>query len=77
MFLPAAEFVALPVRDRRGIVLSGQAVPEVLDELKALGPAQFKDRREFGVHGGKIRGFREWFKAWFTGHWFACGGTEG
>jgi len=66
LLLPAAEFVALPVGDRREIVLSGQAVPEVLDELKPLGSAQLKDRFEFGVHRDNIRRFREWFKAVFT-----------
>lgn len=63
LFLPAAEFVALPVGDRRGVILPGQAVPEVLDELKTFGPPQLEDRREFGVHGVKIWGFLEWFKA--------------
>ena len=62
MLLPAAEFVALPVGERRGIVLPGQAVPKVFDQLKALSPPQFEDLREFGVHEGRIRGFREWFK---------------
>lgn len=55
LFLPAAEFVAFPVEDRCGIVLSGQAVPEILDELKTFGPAQFENRCQFGVHGVKIR----------------------
>ena len=63
LFLPAAEFIALPFGNRRGIILPGQAIPEVFDELKAFGSAQLEDRCEFGVHEMTIRGFREWFKA--------------
>ena len=63
LFFSAAEFIALPVGNWRGIILPGQAIPEVFDELEAFGSAQLEDRREFGVHEMTIRGFREWFKA--------------
>jgi hypothetical protein len=50
MLFSAAEFIALPFGDGRGIRLYCKTIPKVLDKLEAFGPTQVKNLCEFGSH---------------------------
>ena len=58
----ASQLVTLPVWNRQLRVLLRDAVPEVFDELKALGSCELEERCEFGVHGSEVTAFSVLFK---------------
>jgi len=60
-FLAAAQFIALPIGNRKLRVLLSGAVPKIFDELKTPGSGGLKERRKFSVHSSQIASFLIWF----------------
>jgi len=62
LLLATTELVTLRVGNRIGITFCNQAIPNVFDKLKALGPTEFEDRCEFGIHWNKLEELTPYFK---------------
>jgi hypothetical protein len=60
--LATAQLITLPIRQRQLGIFRGDAVPEVFDELKALGSSEFEEWRKFRVHAEKLLFLMRFFK---------------